>query len=214
MDNRTPRAIAMSATVENIVAYAERFGGIRELWEQSLANGMDPLRLALLAALLRGVDPPTRVDGRGYHVPTEPRFELSRNERRDLAERLIEAGHADNRTARNQTGVSKRTWTRIRQELQEAEKGGLTPLSHAPADAGLRWTKQQSPGSSTGGAGMASSIVLLAPRKKRPEGMRKTLCGLCPPDRLNRATARATEITEPGIGTTRTQFDRKWKATA
>jgi hypothetical protein len=131
----------MSAVVEKVVAYVEQFGDAREHWERAFANGMDSRELALLATRLRSVDPPTRVDSRGYHVQTEPRFELRPKERRELAARLIGAGHADDVTARNQTGVSRTTWWRIRRDVEEADNGGLTPLSEPRSDAGLRVSK-------------------------------------------------------------------------
>jgi hypothetical protein len=110
-------------------------------------NGMTPLELALLATRLRGIDPPTRLDGRGYHVQLEPRFELRAKERRELAHRLIAAGHGDNVAARHQTGVSRTTWWRIRQDLEQADHGGLTPHIEASPDAGLRVSKRAPAGS-------------------------------------------------------------------
>jgi hypothetical protein len=138
----------MSAAVEKIVAYVDQFGDAREHWERAFSNGMTPAELALLATRLRSVDPPTRLDGRGYHVQTEPRFELRPKERRELAARLIAAGHADDARARNQTGVSRTTWWRIRRDREQAGNGGLTPLSEPSPDAGLRVSKRPDAGCS------------------------------------------------------------------
>jgi hypothetical protein len=202
----------MSA-VQEIVAYVEQFGQAREHWEQAFANGMTPVELALLATRLRSVDPLTRVDSRGYHLPLERRFELRPKERRELAERLIAAGHADNLAARNQTGVSRTTWWRIRRDVEQAHNGGLTPLSEPRSDAGLRVSKSTCPGSSPSPATADTLPLLVEPRRSRPKGMPAALCGLCPRDHFAYATARPREINQAGQGTTATEFRRKWKGT-
>jgi hypothetical protein len=200
----------MSAAIREIVAYVEQFGQAREHWEQAFQNGFDPCELALLATRLRSVEPPTRVDARGYHVRLEPRFELRPKERRELAKRLIAAGHADNARARNQTGVSRTTWWRIRRDLEQAGNGGLTPLSEPRSDAGLRVSKCATPGSSPSPATADTLPLLVEPRRNRPNGMPAALCGLCPRDRLDYASARAVEVNEQGQGASYAEFRRKW----
>jgi hypothetical protein len=204
----------MSAAVESVVAYVDQFGDAREHWELAFGNGMAPSELALLATRLRGVDPPTRVDSRGYHVQVEPRFELRPRERRELAARLIAAGHADDVAARNQTGVSRTTWWRIRRDVEDANNGGLTPLSEPRSDAGLRVSKRENPGCSQSPVSAGTTPLLVAPRRKRPKGMPSALCGVCSRDRFAYATARASEVNEDGPGTTAKQFVQKWKAAA
>jgi hypothetical protein len=186
----------MSAAVESVVAYVDQFGDAREHWELAFGNGMAPSELALLATRLRGVDPPTRVDSRGYHVQVEPRFELRPRERRELAARLIAAGHADDVAARNQTGVSRTTWWRIRRDVEQADNEGLTPLSEPSPDAALRVSKCATAGSSPEAVTAATLPLLVTPRGKRPKGMPSALCGLCPRARVDHATDRAREVNE------------------
>jgi hypothetical protein len=139
--------VGLSAAVRHVVAYVEQFGRAREHWEREFSadDGMDARELALLATRLRGIDPLTRTDARGYRVELEPRFELRPKERRELAIRLIAAGHADDVTARNQTGGSRSTWWRIRRDVEQAHDGGLTPLSEPSPDAGSSVSNRPTP---------------------------------------------------------------------
>jgi hypothetical protein len=68
----------VSAAVRHVVAYVEQFGQAREHWERAFQNGLDPCELALLATRLRSIDPPTRIDCRGYQIRLEPRLSSAR----------------------------------------------------------------------------------------------------------------------------------------
>lgn len=108
-----------------------------------VSNGFDPLELAELAIRLRLLDPPTRVDGSGYQVQTEPRFELRAKERRELAAGLIAAGHTDISTARR-LGISRTSWWRYRGEVEQRGNEGLTPYL-SPVLMRLRVSKKRDP---------------------------------------------------------------------
>jgi len=108
--------------------------GARTAWALAQGDGLSAPILGRLAARLRSLDPPARVDSRGYRIETEARFKLKSREKRALAAALIDAGVADGQIVL-WSGISRSTLWRVHQDRQN---GGLTPLSDPASDAGLR----------------------------------------------------------------------------
>lgn len=124
MDVAGMSGVLRFANVAKLIDYAEQFGDVRATWEREFASGrLSALELDELAVGLRGVERSFRADDRGYRIEVEPQFRLRPRERRELAARLIAAGH-ERRAARL---FSRSTWWRIRRDYEQAHNGGLTP---------------------------------------------------------------------------------------
>ena len=106
------------------------------MWELASRNGLTAVDLLDLKSALTRLEPRTRTDSRGYRITVETRFQLRRQEKRALAQRLMAEGCDDHRRWRDQLGISRTTWWRIRGEYEQAQNGGETPPSEPSLQAG------------------------------------------------------------------------------